>query len=130
LSRDILQDNVAVLSSLQKPKKLTVVGSDGSKETFLCKPKDDLRKDLRMMEFSTLLNRIFSREHDSRRRNLHLRTFAVTPLSEDCGILEWVRNTRGLRHILQDLYAAEGKFDKAETNKQLKCAHRMDLVLR
>lgn len=109
------------MSSLQKPKKLTVICSDGSKETFLSKPKDDLRKDLRMMELTTLLNRILSKEHDSRQRNLCLRTFAVTPLSEDCGILEWVCNTRGLRHILQDLYAAENLFDRNNTNKQIKC---------
>lgn len=32
---------------LQKPKKLTFVGSDGLDYSFLAKPKDDLRKDYR-----------------------------------------------------------------------------------
>ena len=44
-------DDVQLLQSLQKPKKLTVIGDDGLEYSFLCKPKDDLRKDLRMMEF-------------------------------------------------------------------------------
>lgn len=32
---------------LQKPKKLTFIGSDGAEYSFLAKPKDDLRKDYR-----------------------------------------------------------------------------------
>jgi len=35
------------MQSLQKPKKLTFVGSDGQEYPFLAKPKDDLRKDYR-----------------------------------------------------------------------------------
>ena len=61
------EDDVPVLSSLQKPKKLTVLGSDGTSQSFMCKPKDDLRKDLRRMEFTTMLNRLLSR--DPRRGN-------------------------------------------------------------
>jgi hypothetical protein len=41
-----IQDECPVLASLQKPKKLTIVDSDGAEKSFLCKPKDDLRKDL------------------------------------------------------------------------------------
>ena len=74
-----VEDEVPVLSSLQKPKKLTVVGSDGQTYAFLCKPKDDLRKDLRMMEFTTVLNRLLARDPSSRKRRLYLRTFAVIP---------------------------------------------------
>ena len=33
-----------VMASLQKPKRVTVLGSDGRKYDFLAKPKDDLRK--------------------------------------------------------------------------------------
>ena len=35
------------MQSLQRPKKLTFVGSDGQEYPFLAKPKDDLRKDYR-----------------------------------------------------------------------------------
>ncbi len=35
------------LCPLQKPKKLTLTGSDGAPYSFLAKPKDDLRKDYR-----------------------------------------------------------------------------------
>ena len=121
-----VEDEVPVLSSLQKPKKLTVLGSDGESRSFLCKPKDDLRKDLRMMEFTTMLNRLLSRDAASRKRRLYLRTFAVVPLTEDCGLIEWVPHTTGLRHVLQALYVRDGLYHKRtlaevkETHERLK----------
>ena len=36
-----------IMASLQRPKKITFVGSDGKEYPFLAKPKDDLRKDYR-----------------------------------------------------------------------------------
>ena len=107
-----LQDSVSVLASLQRPKKLTMLGSDRSSYAFLCKPKDDLRKDLRMMEFTTMLNRLLARDAESRKRRLYLRTFSVIPLTEDCGIIEWVPHTTGFRHIIQKLYADDGLYNK------------------
>ena len=109
-------DDVQLLQSLQKPKKLTVIGDDGLEYSFLCKPKDDLRKDLRMMEFCAVLNRLLSRDEQSRKRRLYLRTFSVIPLSEDCGIIEWVPNTTGLRHVMQNLYVREGIFGRHTHN--------------
>ncbi|CAL5040806.1 unnamed protein product [Urochloa decumbens] len=114
-----IADEAEILSSLQKPKKVVFIGSDGVARPFLCKPKDDLRKDSRMMEFNAMINRLLSKVPESRRRKLYIRTFAVVPLTEDCGMIEWVPNTRGLRLILQDIYTAHGKFDRMK-NSQIK----------
>lgn len=117
-----LRDAVTVLASLQRPKKLTVIGDDSEHYGFLCKPKDDLRKDLRMMEFTTMLNRLLARDAGSRKRRLYLRTFSVIPLTEDCGIIEWVPHTIGFRQIIQQLYTEAGLYNpKTSTNdiKQL-----------
>ena len=53
------ETTVEVMSSKEKPKKLTVLGSDGVKYNFLCKQerKGDLRKDARLMETNALVNR-------------------------------------------------------------------------
>nr|GEW19318.1 serine/threonine-protein kinase ATR [Tanacetum cinerariifolium] len=99
---------------------IILFGSDGVKRPFLCKPKDDLRKDARMMEFNAMINRLLLKCPESRRRKLYVRTFAVIPLTEDCGMVEWVPHTRGLRHILQDIYISSGKFDRQKTNPQIK----------
>ena len=59
------------------PVQITLIGSDGREYTFLAKPKDDLRKDQRMMEVAGVMNRLFAREPASRRRNLYLRRFSL-----------------------------------------------------
>ncbi|XP_024312541.1 serine/threonine-protein kinase ATR [Brachypodium distachyon] len=115
-----IADDAEILSSLQKPKKVVFLGSDGVPRPFLCKPKDDLRKDARMMEFNAMINRLLSKVPESRRRKLYIRTFAVVPLTEDCGMVEWVPNTRGLRQILQDIYITCGKYDRVKTNAHIK----------
>uniref|UniRef100_A0A8B9RAG0 Serine/threonine-protein kinase ATR n=1 Tax=Astyanax mexicanus TaxID=7994 RepID=A0A8B9RAG0_ASTMX len=101
-------DSVEILASLQKPKKISLRGSDGKFYTMMCKPKDDLRKDCRLMEFNCLINKCLRKDAESRRRDLHIRTYAVIPLNEECGIIEWVNNTAGLRHILNKLYKEKG----------------------
>ncbi|XP_056151597.1 serine/threonine-protein kinase ATR [Lampris incognitus] len=102
------EDCVEILNSLQKPKKISLKGCDGQSYTMMCKPKDDLRKDCRLMEFNCLINKCLRKDAESRRRELHIRTYAVIPLNEECGIIEWVNNTAGLRHILNKLYKEKG----------------------
>ena len=104
------EDRVSVLSSLQRPRKVVIRGSDGQSYNFLCKPKDDLRKDARLMEFNTMINKLLQKAPECRRRQLRIRTYAVVPLNEECGILEWVPNTIGFRNIVNDLYKAKDKY--------------------
>ncbi|XP_063067093.1 serine/threonine-protein kinase ATR [Engraulis encrasicolus] len=110
-------DMVEILASLQKPKKICLKGSDGKSYTMMCKPKDDLRKDCRLMEVNCLINKCLRKDAESRRRDLRIRTYAVIPLSEECGLIEWVNNTAGLRHILMELYKERGLF---VTGKQMR----------
>lgn len=41
--------------------------------------------------------------------------FAVVPLSEDCGFIEWVPQTVTLRNVCTEVYAAEGLTDMKST---------------
>ncbi|KAJ2688469.1 hypothetical protein GGH99_003027 [Coemansia sp. RSA 1285] len=101
-------DEIEVMHSLQRPKKITVVGSDGQKYSFLCKPKDDLRKDARLMEFNSMINQLLGTQTQTQKqkRGLHIRTYAVIPLNEECGLIQWVGPTTGVRHVLLRLYKA------------------------
>ena len=65
-----IQDQVDVMNSLQKPRKIIVVGSDSDTYIYLCKPKDDLRKDSRLMEFNSMINRLLKKDPSCRKRNL------------------------------------------------------------
>jgi len=73
--------------------------------------KGDLRKDARVQDLNNVINRLLSGHGVNsgscgkrQRRRLHLRTFSVICLSEDCGILEWVPNTDSLRNLIMSSY--------------------------
>ena len=121
---------VMVMSSKAKPKRLkafvvpeeqlrtraAVSPSSNNKDPqpgdmgelhFLVKQeaRGDLRKDARVQDLNNVINRLLAVSGGSRqRRRLHLRTFAVTCLSEDCGILEWIPNTESLRSLVIQSY--------------------------
>ena len=97
-------DDVLVLNSLQKPRKISIRGSDGHVYALLCKPKDDLRKDQRLMEFNAMINRALKKDADSSKRRLYIKTYAVTPLNEECGLIEWIDGLKTLRDILTAIY--------------------------
>ena len=105
---DRWEDTVDIVRSLQKPKKVTVIGSDGQRYVFLCKPKDDLRKDARMMEFMTAVNRLLHKSPNCRRRRLGVQCYAVTPLDQECGLIEWVPNVMPIRNLCKQYYGLLG----------------------
>ncbi|KAH3766329.1 protein kinase [Pelomyxa schiedti] len=99
-----LEKEIKVMPSMAKPKRITLKTNKGDL-TFLCKPKDDLRRDARMLEFTTLVNKLLAKNPDARRRKLAVTTYAVVPLDDECGLLEWVHNLNGLRIIWSSLLA-------------------------
>jgi len=58
------------MKSMAKPRKITINGSDGQIYMFLGKPKDDLRKDARLMDFNSIINKLLKTNSDARRRQL------------------------------------------------------------
>lgn len=122
---------VGVMTSKARPKKLKVfVVSPDSVSRFRDDPKSaasasydlgelhflvkqeargDLRKDARVQDLNNVINRLMASSNDSKgssqhHRRLHLRTFEVTCLSEDTGILEWVPNTESMRNLVTRSY--------------------------
>ena len=95
-------DQVDVASSKAKPKTIRLRTLCGRTVKFLCKQEKDgdLRKDARLMEFNTSVNRLLREDAEGRHRQLRLRTYAVVCLNEECGLLEWVDNTDALRSLI------------------------------
>lgn len=63
-------DDIEIMRSLAKPRKITIRGSNGQTYMFLGKPKDDLRKDARLMDFNAIINKLLKANSESRRRQL------------------------------------------------------------
>lgn len=75
------QDEIEIMQSVAKPRKLVITGSDRKEYRFLCKPLDDLRKDNRLMEFDSLVNRLLKKDAESRKRNLRESYTGYGPLA-------------------------------------------------
>jgi len=113
------QESVLILRSAAKPKKLTIRCSDGKDYDVLVKPKDDLRRDARLMEFNGLVKRYLHQDAPARQRRLHIRTYAVLPFNEECGLVEWLPNLASYRSICMSLYAQRGQVMSSRQLHQL-----------
>jgi len=102
-----------VMSSKEKPKKVSCVGSDGRRYYFLCKRerRGDLRKDSRMMEYCTTLNRLWRADPDGQRRGVAVSTYFVVCLNEESGIMEWLNGTSGFRQEVTSVYTSLKRSD-------------------
>lgn len=100
-----MKDELHVLQSLQRPRRVTLLGSDGKPYLIMMKPDDDLRKDFRLMEFNAVVKQYLHQNSEARQRRLNIRTYAVVPLNEKCGILEWLSDLQAFRHIVNGRHA-------------------------
>ncbi|XP_050294547.1 serine/threonine-protein kinase ATR [Anthonomus grandis grandis] len=123
-----IDDEISVLTSLQRPRKISFRGSDGHSYTFMLKPKDDLRKDFRLMEFNDIVNHLLQREAEARQRRLNIRLYSVAPLNEECGLIEWVNDLIGLRPILMSLYKQKDMGMRPREIKEVCCNLRDPLM--
>lgn len=101
-----IKNDMTVLSSLQKPKRITMLASDGHEYHIMLKANDDLRIDFRLMEFNAVVKQYLRQDPVARHHRLYIRTYAVTPLTESCGLLEWVDNLKPYRNILDGKHKA------------------------
>ncbi|OAD01888.1 hypothetical protein MUCCIDRAFT_111232 [Mucor lusitanicus CBS 277.49] len=97
---------VAIMKSLQKPKRIKVTGSDGEVYSFLLKKEDDLRNDARTMEFFYMINHFLRKNPQSRDSDLYIRTFAIVPLGKKWGLIEWIDNLASLKSIVNGFWEA------------------------
>ncbi|XP_075973655.1 serine/threonine-protein kinase ATR-like [Anticarsia gemmatalis] len=119
-----IEEHISILPSLQKPRKVTLKGSDGKSYIIMLKPRDDLRKDYRLMEFNGVVNRFLQDAPETRRRRLYIRTYSVLPLNEECGLIEWVPNLVGLRPVLMHIYKQKGIHTSNRELKEMMCSSK------
>ncbi|CAH0522317.1 unnamed protein product [Peronospora belbahrii] len=102
-------DKADVMMTKEKPKRIEVLGTDGRLYPFLCKREKtgDLRKDARMMEFNSMINKLLQKDREGRKRKLRLRTYAVVCLNEESGLMEWVRHTKAMRQLIGQIHKTE-----------------------
>ncbi|XP_064600499.1 DNA-dependent protein kinase catalytic subunit-like [Liolophura sinensis] len=91
---------VKVMSSLRKPKRVTIRGNDEKEYNFLVKGGEDLRQDQRIEQLFGIMNEVFDKDASCRHRKLHLTTYQVIPMTPRVGLIEWLDNTVPLKEFL------------------------------
>lgn len=97
---------LSIANGLSAPKIIKFLGSDGRPYKQLFKSgNDDLRQDAIMEQVFEQVNQLLTNHTSTRRRNLHIRTYKVLPLSSRTGIIEFVQNTIPLHNFLMPAHA-------------------------
>eukprot|EP01132_Coremiostelium_polycephalum_P002833 gene2833-3519_t len=107
---------LTIIQSKQRPRKLTIIGSDGQEYTFLLKGNEDLRQDERVMQLFGLINTALAADHETARSHLSIRRFSVIPLSPNSGLIGWVPHSDTLHSLIKE-YRDTNKINLAQENK-------------
>ena len=119
-----------VITSKQRPRKLTIHGNDGEDYAFLLKGHEDLRQDERVMQvifkkkkkkqlFSYcvnykitlcsivfqlfgLVNTLLENSRKTAEKDLSIQRYSVIPLSPNSGLIGWVPNCDTLHHLIRE----------------------------
>ena len=94
--------NIQVISSKQRPRKISIHGSNGREYVFLLKGHEDLRQDERVMQIFGLVNNLLLKNHETARRDLAIQRYSVIPLSQNSGLLEWLMNCDTLHSLIRE----------------------------
>ncbi|KAG0064947.1 phosphatidylinositol kinase- protein kinase tor1 [Linnemannia elongata] len=93
---------LTVMTSKQRPRRLTVKGSDGRDYQYLLKGHEDLRQDERVMQLFGLVNTLLSSDPETFKRYLGIQRYPVIPLSPNSGLIGWLPDTDTLHTLIRD----------------------------
>ena len=96
------ETNFTVISSKQRPRKISLRGSDGHTYTYLLKGHEDIRQDERVMQLFGLVNTLLTTDSECLKRHLNIQQYPVIPLSESSGLLGWVPNSDTFHQLIRE----------------------------
>ncbi|KAH9577947.1 Phosphatidylinositol 3-/4-kinase [Trypanosoma melophagium] len=109
------QSVLKVMNSKQRPRRIFINGSDGVLYKFLLKGHEDLRLDERVMQLLGFANTILEKHSVTKRYECFIQNYAVTPLSNNAGLVGWVDHCDTLHQIIKE-YRVHSKYLSTELN--------------
>lgn len=115
-----IDENIVIAASgVSHPKIMKMILSTGESQRMLLKAPDDLRQDSIMKQVFEKVNKLLWRNIETRKRNLRIRTYNVSPLGPTSGVLEFVPNSMPLIDILKSLHQGD-EMDITEARLKMK----------
>ncbi len=104
-----------VIDSKQRPRKLSIMGSDGVEYAFLLKGHEDLRQDERVMQLFGLVNTLLAQDTQTTQKNLSIHRYSVIPLAPNSGLIQWLENSDTLHSLIKEYRDARSILIHVET---------------
>jgi phosphatidylinositol kinase/protein kinase (PI-3 family) len=92
---------IGVIASKQRPRRMSMLGSDGLHYEFLLKGHEDLRQDERVMQLFGLINACLNNDNLTNNRGLEIVRYSVLPLSNNSGVIGWVQNCDTMNQLIK-----------------------------
>ncbi|XP_052758949.1 serine/threonine-protein kinase SMG1 [Galleria mellonella] len=113
-----VENNVSILPTKTRPKKLIFYGSDGKAYTYLFKGLEDLHLDERIMQLLSITNTMMARDSENNdNQTYRARHYSVIPLGPRSGLISWVDNVTPLFALYKRWQNREAAILSAKTNK-------------
>lgn len=91
-----------VISSKQRPRKLSCRGSDGNEYVYALKGHEDIRQDNLVMQLFGLVNTLLVNDTECFKRHLDIQQYPAIPLSPKVGLLGWVPNSDTFHVLIRE----------------------------
>ncbi|RID56915.1 hypothetical protein BRARA_F00328 [Brassica rapa] len=119
---------LVVITSKQRPRKLTIHGNDGEDYAFLLKGHEDLRQDERVMQLFGLVNTLLENSRKTAEKDLAIQRYSVIPLSPNSGLIGWVPNCDTLHHLIREYRDARNIILNQEHKHMLSFSQNYDIL--
>lgn len=118
-------------SGLSLPKIATFTLSDGHTHKTLFKHgTDDLRQDAIMEEVFEKVNKILSRDSETRKRRLRVRTYRAVPLGPKAGVIEFVPHSMALIDVIKPLHQKQDSMKSEKAREMMKECQTNEMLQR
>lgn len=127
---------IGVIASKQRPRRMSMLGSDGNRYEFLLKGHEDLRQDERVMQLFGLINACLNNDNLTNNRGLEIVRYSVLPLSNNSGVIGWVQNCDTINQLVKQyreskemrlLVEVKLLHSKCQNYDKLPLIHKVDL---
>ncbi|EDQ92944.1 uncharacterized protein MONBRDRAFT_5087 [Monosiga brevicollis MX1] len=123
---DSFAPQLRVINSKQRPRRLTIKGSNGRTYEYLLKANEDLRQDERVMQLFGLVNVLLNGSSLTMHKHLHIFTYYILPLSPKLGLIEWVPTCDTLHSLIKEYRERSGVALNAEVRFMLQLVSNME----
>ena len=89
-----------MLNNKQRPRKISLIGTDNKEYKYLLKSHEDLRQDERIIQVFNFVNSLLSLDKETSKNNLLITIYPLIPLSHITGLIGFLPNCDTISHLI------------------------------